>query len=126
MTPAAWIRLLNERVFFWLGEPAIARLLGGKEYRGRAHDVITLDTRALLRRSGGEAFLSPINSGATLYNPAPRGSTTFRPLTLYDTLEKRPPVELAIRGAVRDVPEVAVVVEERRGPERVRVVWERG
>ena len=125
MTPEEWIRLLNGRVFFWLSRPALDRLLGGKEQRDRAHDVIVFDTSRLLERHGGKASLSPINSGSTLYNPARRGWSTFRALPIYDTLEKRSPVELAVAGGVLDARELAVLVEERRGAQLVRTVWQR-
>jgi Family of unknown function (DUF7002) len=115
MTSAEWIRLLNGRVFFWLSERTLDSLLGGKEYRDRSHDVIVFDSRRLLERHGGRAFLSPINSGATLRKPARRGSTTFRPLAIYDILEKRSPVELAILDGVRDAADLVFRVDERRG-----------
>jgi hypothetical protein len=115
MTPAEWIRLLNSRVFFWLTERTLNTLLDGQEYRDRSHELIVFDSRRLLERHGTRAFLSPINSGATLYKPAERGSTTFRPLAIYDILEKRPPVELAILDGIRDAADLVVRVDERRG-----------
>jgi hypothetical protein len=63
------------------------------------HDVITFDTRSVLQSHEAGVYLSPINSGSTLFNPAKRGRSTFRPLALYEVLEKRPPIELLIEAA---------------------------
>src|SRR2546423_380545 len=43
MTPVEWYRELNRRVFFWLSEERVGGLLRGQAYRGRPHDVLTVD-----------------------------------------------------------------------------------
>src|SRR5438128_1801131 len=43
MTPTEWYRELNRRVFFWLDEGRVGRLLLGRAYRDHAHDVLTVD-----------------------------------------------------------------------------------
>lgn len=48
-TPAArWYELINDRVFFWVSEARLLKLLGAREYRALEHDVLTLDTASLL------------------------------------------------------------------------------
>jgi hypothetical protein len=114
MTPAEWIRLLNEHAFFWLDRSSLDGLLKAKEYRGRSHDVITFDTRSVLLSQVAGVYLSPINSGATLFNAPKRGRTTWRPLAIYDVLEKRKPQELLVPGGLPDVRKHLVRVETER------------
>jgi hypothetical protein len=132
MTLQDWLETLNSRVFFWLDEPHLEGLLGAKAYREDAHDVITVDTAALVAREGTKVRLSPINSGSTLYNPRPRGSQTFMPILDYPFAERRRArgrdaiVELAVDGGVGQIEEVAVRVERRRcGGVIEEVLWER-
>lgn len=132
MTLAQWLDTLNSRVFFWLDEPHLETLLGAKEYRDSAHDVLKIDTAELVGRDGPRVRLSPINSGSTLYNPRPRGSQTFLPIADYPFAERRKArgknaiIELAVEGGVERIEEVAVRVERRRcGGIIEEVLWER-
>lgn len=132
MTLAEWLETLNSRVFFWLDEPHLEGLLGAKAYRNDAHDVITVDTAALIAREGDKVRLSPINSGSTLYNPRPRGSETFMPIAEYPFAERRRArgkdaiVELAVEDGVGQIEEVAVRAERRRcGGVIEEMLWER-
>jgi hypothetical protein len=125
MTVPEWIRLLKGRVFFWLSRQRLKDLLGAKAYRDQDHEVITFDTRKLLARHGDRVELSPINSGSTLFNAAKRGSRTFRPLGIYDVLEKRAPVELTVLHSVPDAKDLAQRVELWRGPELVEQLLSR-
>jgi hypothetical protein len=132
MTLQEWLETLNSRVFFWLDEPHLEGLLGAKAYREGAHDVIIVDTAALVAREGSEVRLSPINSGSTLYNPRPRGSQTFMSIADYPFAERRSArgkdaiIELAVDGGVGQIEEVAVQVERRRcGGVIEEVLWER-
>ncbi len=59
MTPGEWCRLLNSKVFFWVDEARLDRLLIGKPYRDRAHDVITIDTAELVRLYCPRISLTP-------------------------------------------------------------------
>ena len=132
MTLEQWLETLNSRVFFWLNEPHLEGLLGARAYKGDAHDVITVDTEALVERDGAKIRLSPINSGSTLYNPTPRGSQTFMPIADYPFAERRRArgkdaiVELAVEGGVERIEEVALTVERRRcGGVIEELLWER-
>src|SRR6266568_6869198 len=77
-TPREWYKLLNRRVFLWTTEERVSTLLAARAYRNHEHDVLTVDTRALIERHAEEITLSPINSGSTVYNPQPRGLDLFR------------------------------------------------
>ena len=110
MTASDWYRLLNGKVFFWLSRERLAKLLNATPYRGRDHDVLELDTAALIAAYRPAITLSPINSGSTIRNPVPRGPHTFQPIEAYDYAHWRRKrrsgdrvVELAIAHAVPDI-----------------------
>ena len=131
LTPSDWYRLLNDKVFFWLTEERLMRLLNARAYRRKRQAVLTLDTARLLERHAERVLLSPINSGATKPYPQPRGPETFLPLADYPFAEwdkrrrrKDPAVELAVRYAVPDVRDLVLRVDEREGGETVAVLWE--
>jgi hypothetical protein len=124
MTPAEWYRLLNSRVFFWLTEERLDRMLTARAYRNELHLVLVVDTAGLLRAHHTRVALSPINSGATKPYPQPRGKHTFQRLPEYPFHElaaKRsgggtdPVVELAVDHAVPDIARHVVRLERRRG-----------
>jgi hypothetical protein len=63
--------------------------------------VFSFDTQAFVDRFGDLIELSPINSGNTMRNAVPRGSTTFSPMSEYPFHERRKQVGLA--NAVAEV-----------------------
>lgn len=110
LTPPDWYRLLNGKVFFWLGRGRLARLLRARPYRDVAHDVLELDAAALVAAHRDRITLSAINSGATRLFPVPRGPDTFATIARYPYAawrERRPRgervVELAVEKGVPDV-----------------------
>src|SRR5688572_22768302 len=68
MMPQAWYELVNRRVYFWLVEERLNRLLMAKMYRNVEHVVLTIDTRSLVTAHEDEIRLSPINTGSTIRN----------------------------------------------------------
>lgn len=132
MTLEEWLDVLNSRVFFWLDEPHLETLLGANAYRNESHDVLHVDTALLLERHLDSVRLSPINSGSTLYNPRPRGSTTFLPVAEYPFNDRRKArgkdaiIELAVENRVPDIKDLVVRVERRQHGGKVEeVLWER-
>jgi hypothetical protein len=130
MTPRDWLKTLNSRVFFWVSEQRLARLLNARNNRNRACDVLLIDTLSLLRMYRQQAELSPINSGATKPFPARRGRQTFLPLALYPFdywRGKRPlhdaVVELTVRDAVLDIGQYLLSVERRSAGHSPVVLW---
>jgi len=123
--PEEWYALLNRRVFFWFDVGRLNRQrAAGQE---AAHVVLTVDAARLLDRYGGRAALTPINTGAAIRRPAPRGPRSFVPYDewlrsgwLTETValgtrprpRSHPPAELAIADAVPDV--LRFVVEVHR------------
>jgi hypothetical protein len=116
LAPGDWYRLLNRKVFFWLSRARLHRLLGAKLNRDLTHDVLELDTAALVEAYRPAITLSPINSGATRPFPAPRGLATFQPIAAYPYARwrsTRPKGERAVELAVdRGVPDVARFVRK--------------
>jgi len=105
-----WLRLLNQRVFFWSDESGLQRLLGARLNRGRPREVLVFDTLALVAAHADRVEISPINSGATIRRPARRGLATFTPLDAmtYAAWRRRRGrldriVEVVVRGGVADI-----------------------
>lgn len=83
LTPSAWLRLLNERVFFWASEEGLSRHLSARLNRQRQREVIVVDTLSLSKVHAEYIDLCPINSGATIRKAARRGLRTFTPMLEY-------------------------------------------
>ena len=81
MTPSEWYAHLNSRVFFWVGEARLGRLVN--TYRDRDKIVLVLDTAKVMARHAAQTMLSPINSGFSLRYAQKRGRETFLPLADY-------------------------------------------
>jgi hypothetical protein len=130
LTPAQWLALLADRVFFWLHPARLANLLAARHQRGAEHDVLTVDTAALVAAHADRVRLAPINSGSTLFPGAPpRGSGTFLPIADYPFAQRRrgrplaaAVVELAVVGGVPDLVRYVVAAERRRGPDRLHAL----
>jgi Family of unknown function (DUF7002) len=91
-----------------------------------------VDTARLLATYADRIFLSPINSGSTIYNPRERGIETFLPFHKYPFDERRKlrgvanaVAETALTYAVPDLQDFAVRVEHRKGGRTVEVLFER-
>src|SRR5439155_25294958 len=132
MTVTDWLRLLNRKVFFWLSEQRVERLLGAQLYRDLPHLVLVIDTRSLVAAHEAEITLAPINTGAVLFNPQPRGSDTLLPIAQYDFQHwraRRGPqsaiAELAVDYAVPDIHEHVLRVERRQHQHPKEIVSER-
>ena len=90
MTEEEFYRTLNSRVFFGVSTGRLDRLRNAPPYRDRRHDILELDTAALVERHRERVELSHINSGAV--HPAanyPRGAGTFAPIESYRYGERK-------------------------------------
>ena len=119
LSPADWYRILNERTFFWVSRVRLRKLLGARAYRSRPQTILTLATRSLVEAEAERIELCPINSGSTIFNPAPRGRRTFLPIEEYDFEGWRRKrggvdavVELVVRGGVPDVRDHVLAVHD--------------
>lgn len=126
LTPEDWYRCLNARVFFWLTHGRLLRLLNARPYRDAEHDVLELDTAALVAAFRPAIRLSPINSGTTKPFPstaAKRGRDTFLPIAEYPYAQWRAQgrkagervVELTVDYAVPDAARFVRRVVAMRG-----------
>jgi len=129
-TPAEWYELLNSRSFFWLSHDRIWRLLRARAYRGAAQTVLTLDTRSLVAAHRERIWLSPINSGSTLFKPQPRGQATFSRIADFPFAERaraRKPennvVELLVEHSVPDLAAYVLAVHRVRDDRILEEIW---
>jgi hypothetical protein len=132
LTPSAWYRMLNARVFFWLTEERLLRLLKAGPYASSSHDVLFVETRPLIEKYRDSITLAPINTGNTKIFAQPRGRATFSSIEDYPYqkwLAKRrgvdPVVELAVLDSVSDIKHFTLSVKEMCGDQVVRVIWTR-
>jgi hypothetical protein len=133
MSVEAWYRLLNSKVFFWLSEARLRRMLHARPYRQIHHCVLIIDTKSLLTEHEDNIYLSPMNSGCTKPYPHERGRTTFRKIKdySYDFWRKRRGnsgdtiVELAVAGRVPDIMSHVIRVERRKDDTIIEKIWER-
>lgn len=130
MTVPGWLHELNSRVFFWVDEDRLVGLLNS--YGDRRHDVLVLDTGALLAAHAGRVRLTTMNTGAVTRFPScpRRGRDTFMTVADFPSGERRTTdsrrtrvVELAVDGGVPDVADLVLRVERRRGAGPGEVVW---
>jgi hypothetical protein len=131
MAPREWYRSLNAKVFFWTSMQRVQRLLTAKAGRDVAQLVLTIDTRSLVTAHPDRVLLSGMNTGSTIRRPLPRGPRTFLPVAefLYEERRRtRSPsdalVELVVEGAVPDIMDHLIAVDEI-GPDRRVEVWRR-
>jgi len=128
MTTEEFYRLLNGKTFFWARKERLQRLLNGRQYRNRDHDVLTVDTEALLNRHRANVWLSRTNSGA-FYGSGRKGPDTFKRIEDYPFEELRKKqrddaiVEVAIDYAVPDIADATLKVESWKGGNRVSEIW---
>lgn len=114
ITVRGWYELLNGKTFFWTIEERLGRFLNAKAYRGRTHDVITVDTAEMVRRHAERITLAPINTGSTLGARHRRGPRTFQRIGDFP-VERRRVVELAVDYSVPDLADFTLTVKRRRG-----------
>jgi hypothetical protein len=131
MTPREWYRRLNAKVFFWTSMRRLQRLLKARAGRDVAQLVLTLDTRSLVTTHRDLILLSGMNTGSTIRRPLPRGPKTFLPIDEFPFEERRRTrspsdalVELVVEGAVPDILDHLIEVDEV-GPDRRVEVWRR-
>lgn len=120
MSEAEWYRTLNGRVFFWLSADRLDRLRSAPPYRDREHDILTVDTAALLDAYAATVELAHLNSGAV--HPGAkytRGSDTFQPIATYPWQERlavapnEPIAELTVPYSVPDAQRFIIDVTTR-------------
>jgi hypothetical protein len=130
LKPKEWYETLNKRTFFWLSRERIWRLLKARAYRDIEQTVLTIDTAGLVAAHRKRIWLSPINSGSTIFNPQPRGLGTFMriadfPFNDRGRTRKRPEnvVELLVDDSVPDIRNYVIAVHRVRNDQVLNTVW---
>lgn len=132
MTLSEYYELLNSRVFFWPTRQRLEALLSARAYRERAHLVISVDTKRLLERQGDQVSLSPINSGAVMFEAPRRGPETFLSVADFDfdgwrrrRSRLKAIAEVAVSSGVESILEVGNKAEIAAPDGERRHIWKR-
>lgn len=130
LEPSDWYRLLNSKVFFWLTEERLHKLTSARLYRSREHDVLEVDSEALIESYRERIWFCPINSGCTR-QPVPRirDESTLSRIDTYPyqhwkrhrKIGERV-VELAVDYAVSDITNYVRRVVVKRGTEVISII----
>ena len=126
MAPSDWYKILNSKVFFWLRRERLVTMLKADAYREDAHDVLEVNSQALVDVYRDRLWLSPMNTGCTKPYPHPRDEQTFSRIPDYP-YGRRPKreraVELAIDYAVPDIEKFVKRVVEMRRETEIRIIY---
>lgn len=115
--PWQWYELINSMVFFWPTKARLKTMISAAAYKGVTHDVLVVNTRALVELEEPKIRLSRMNSGCTRPFPHPRGLNLFKPFQEYPFEARR-----KTQGRQRAVAEVCVLDRVERIREAVRDV----
>ena len=127
-----YLDALNGRVFFWLSQSRLNRLLGARLYRNSRHTVLHVDTARLVEAYPGRVQLAPYNTGSMHVPSMPsRGPDVFTDIANYpyeQWLAKRgrrgePVVELTIGYAIPDIVRFVTKVETWAGGQPIAIVY---
>lgn len=125
-TPEEWYEFLNRRVFMWVNEDRLARMLRSPSYRNQRHDVLTIDSRELLHTHSQSVTVCPINSGFAQFHQGKRSPSTFQTLAeRHATDGLRGLAELTVDYAVRDIRQLVISVESRRSASQANPILRR-
>ena len=126
VTPEQWYKFLNGKVFFWLTEQSLRKMLKAPAYAKCCHDVITVDTRLLLDRHMDQITLSRINSGFARYGRGKRNFATFQRIEGYPLgPKKNVPRELTVEYGVPDIADMVLSVNRWRGNQFLKGIYEK-
>lgn len=119
-TPAQWYKLINSKVFMWAEEHRLFTLLNARAYRKLAHDVLTIDTRSLVRDYADKIMLCRMNSGNTFPMPHSRGLEDFMTIEAYPVKPRtgapaKTVVEVVTDYSIPNISDYVVEVRSFRG-----------
>ncbi|MGH6648036.1 DUF7002 family protein [Aquabacterium sp.] len=121
-TPAQWYKFLNGRVFMWAQETRLFGLLGARHYRDLEHDVLTIDSKALMSAYSEKVWLCRMNSGNTWPVPHLRGMNDFLRIKDYPTKKSsgaplKEVVEVVVDYSIPDIAQYVTAVRRMKGKE---------
>ncbi|GAA5021725.1 DUF7002 family protein [Actinopolymorpha pittospori] len=131
-TPRQFLDALNGRVFFWVTEARLLRLLRATQYRKKRQTILRVDTARLMERHEGRVQLAPYNTGSMHVPTAPkRGADVFVDVASYPYGEWRRRrgkagdalVELTVPHSVPDIVDCLLSVESWSGGVCDRRIW---
>lgn len=126
-TPRQWYELINDKVFFWVEEERLHRLLGARDYRKLEHDVLTLDSAAFIPAYAEKIWLCHMNSGNTWPFPHLRDSEVFCRVSDYPVKRAGKPVknvvELVVDYSVPDIADYVVQVRRMNGSDVLETIF---
>ncbi|SEB11850.1 DUF7002 family protein [Paraburkholderia sartisoli] len=121
VTPSGWYQFLNNKVFMWAQEHRLFGLLNARAYKRLEHDVLTIDTAALMERHANRVWLCPMNSGNTFPMPHIRSLETFQRIADYPTKRNGAPqkevVEVVVDYSIPDIADFVIEVRRIKGEE---------
>lgn len=120
MSERAWFELLNGMVFFWPDRDRANHFL---DVYAEDQCLIAVSSGELLSASAQQVRLSPINSGATLYDPPRRGPDTFRALAAHPS--GATVAEVTVLWELPDTLALVQRVERMHGRTATEVIYER-
>lgn len=119
VSPEAWYRLINGKVFFWAEEHRLFRLLGARDYRNVPHDVLTVDTASLVAAHLERLWVCHMNSGNTWPAPHARTPAIFQRMANYPVRKNgnpiKPVVEVVVDEGVPDIARHVVALRRMQG-----------
>ena len=126
LTPREWYQLINRKSFFWVTTDRLNRFLNAAPYRNKTHDVITVDTRALVVSHVGRISLAPFNTGVSSFGPPHRrGMNTFQSVEDYSLEgQNNNVVELAVDYQVLDIADLTISVDQWKGATFQQTIWQ--
>ncbi len=126
LTPPEWYRLLNRKCFLWATKDRLLTFLNSISCRNRIQDVLTVNTRELLKRYSKRISLTSFNTGAVGRGRKRRGVNSFQNIEDFAQERKRNKVvEVVVDCCVPDVAHFTLSVEQWIGNEFQRTVWQR-
>ena len=109
LTPADWMAMLNDRVFFWPDRRRGEANLRARRALGYDSEWHVFDTARLLAPAWDRAEIAPFNTGATVRGAPRRGRDTFAPLDGLDLAAWRARRrDRGVKAGLDDVAEVTV------------------
>lgn len=120
-TPQQWYSFLNGKVFMWAEEERLLTLLNARPYKKLEHDVLTIDTAALVADYKDKISLCRMNSGNTFPMWLRRGLDDFKSIDAYPAKRSGDPektvVEVVVDYAISDLAKYVVQVRRMKSKE---------
>ena len=118
--------LINDKVFFWVEEERLHRLLGARDYRTLEHDVLTLNSAEFIPAYAEKIWLCHMNSGNTWPIPHRRDTEIFHRIADYPVKPSGKPVknvvELVVDYSVPNIADYVVEIRRMRCSEVLKVI----